>query len=317
MYHEGRSLGKPHRRYQRLFIDPNDLENLAANWEARLTPLWQAWKQGQLSEAEVAAIYLLIGLQVRSPDAWLAGPSRSHLSPVCPSPTIQDWIPLSPRLSKWLSPTALISEVLSGFSLRGVRLCARETLLQWMRGDVDLRLLDHVPSPDEMLDLQAQGGRWISLMFKRHELAKPILDGRDALSFLLHDLGHAWQFFVSAENRRGQISFYRMLQKARDHRLLDEPSLYDTSWPQRLDYLIADLNTHPVHFALIFWASARRSFEVTNEVRAFSEWRAKLYQAWQLDIDTAQSFEKLVDGFCPKAAEQVIKHLQQLTRASI
>lgn len=284
------------------------MSEISQEWSRRLAPVCCAWKHGHLTDGETAGLSLLISLQLRLPHHWLMG--RDPLPVIekggC---LVHDWIEFEPRLQRWIQPTMSLGEVLAAFNLRGVRLVARRALLNWLSGEWDLRLTDRIPSPEEMLNLQIQGGRWVSMIFDEARLSQIVHDDRDALSLLLHDLGHADQFFSNPEQRRGQIAFYSLLNKARQAGLLNEPSDFDPNWQERLEYLISDLNTHPAHFVSVFWASARQSF---NGNPAFQNWRQKLYLAWDLSKTDQEAHEKLIDGFSIEAAQQVVRHLDQL-----
>ena len=321
-------MGLRQRRYKRLLFSSADLSRLAPVWAERLASLECVWRTGALSEPEVAALYLLISLEIRCPGTWLVGPSPSHLKFSTEGLKLKPWLAVDDRMKQWLPPDTTVAEVLSRFSLRGVRLAAREVLLRWLNGEMKLKLTDKVPSPQQMLSLQALGSRWVSVIFNEAALSTAVHDERDALSFLLHDLGHAAQFFSQPDYQRGQIGFYRLLQAANKQSLLDAPARHDANWTARLNYLMADLNTHPAHFVSVFWANARETFNATQDLtaaqviapgqatigvaNAFAEWRKQLYSAWNLKAELIEAHEKLIDGFCPKAAQKVIGHLNQV-----
>ncbi|MGE0761997.1 MAG: hypothetical protein AB7N80_01840 [Bdellovibrionales bacterium] len=300
------------RRYRRLLFSAADLTRVAPVWAERLAPLERAWRTGSLTDAETAALYLLIGLEIRCPGTWLVGPSANRLNPMGPSLKITPWLNLDDRMKQWLTPETTLADILSGYSLRGVRLAAREILLAWLANNVTLRLTDKIPTPEQMLGLQSQGSRWVSVLFGAATLSQVVHDERDALSFLLHDLGHAAQFFSQTDYREGQIGFYRLLQTAHQQELLKSPALHDPNWSARLNYLMADINTHPAHFVSVFWANARETFAKNSDCTAFADWRRRLYEAWQLKPEVANAHEKMIDGFCPEAAQQVIQHLNQV-----
>ncbi len=269
------------QRYRRQLFTVHQLEQSAPSWASRLQPLYNDWKSLKLSDAEAASIYLLIGLETRLPGRWLGGKSPTRLSAFSNGPRLSDWIALSPVLARHFREDTTIAEVIHGFSLKGVRLVARETLLHWLQGEWPLVLTEQIPSPVKLLEEQIWGRRMVTAAFKKEELSLYLHDDRDALSFLLHDLGHAEQFYRNDLNRCGQIASYRLLHEAHLAGLLFAPRAYSNKWEDQLDYLIADLNTHPLHFWSVFWASARENFGPEKN-HNFELWRKDLFLLWNL-----------------------------------
>lgn len=287
-------MGNVTKRYKIQLFSAAELQATAAFWEERLAPIRNAWRGGALTDAEVSAFYLLHSLEIRLPDNWLCGPSR-ETSPH--GPRAEEWFSFGPRTSKKIPAGITVGELLEGYHLKGVRMIACRALSRWLRGEILLKATESIPTADEILDWQVNGGRWVTLTFDQNNLNHWVHDGRDALSFLLHDLAHADQFFRNPTLARGQIGCYRMLQQARDKSLLQVPSLFDSQWSEQMDYLIADLNTHPIHFWGVFWGRARQAFG-KSEIE-FSQWRDQLCELWAWpedmnDLTLRMSPQKLI-----------------------
>ncbi len=110
---------------------------------------------------------------------------------------------------------------------------AQETLINWLNGNWPIIMTDKIPSPKEMLEIQANGKRFVSYL---PHLKGPILEKEDSWDFMLHDLMHAERFFHSPSLYKSQVGFFKWL--------LDQSlNLVGFEW----DYLRSDMNTHPLH----------------------------------------------------------------------
>ncbi|MFI5391168.1 MAG: hypothetical protein ACHQYQ_07395 [Bacteriovoracales bacterium] len=110
---------------------------------------------------------------------------------------------------------------------------AQLTLLKWLDGEWPIVLTNKIPTPSEMLSIQAKGKRFVSWL---PHLNGPILEKKDNWDFMLHDLMHAERFFHLPELYRAQKGFFQWL--------LDQSfQLTGFEW----DYLRSDMNTHPLH----------------------------------------------------------------------
>ncbi len=110
---------------------------------------------------------------------------------------------------------------------------AQIALSKWIDGEWPIVLSSKIPSPQEMLEVQAQGKRVVSWL---PDIKGPILDKKDNWEFMLHDLMHAERFFYSPDLYKAQVGFFCWLKK----QALD---LSGNEW----DYLRSDMNTHPLH----------------------------------------------------------------------
>ena len=72
------------------------------------------------------------------------------------------------------------------------------------------------------------------------------VEGRDPLSFLLHDLVHADKFFSKFLLSHDQVNYFIDL-KARYQRGEFNELLKQQEFNKKFDYLISDMNSHPEH----------------------------------------------------------------------
>jgi hypothetical protein len=136
--------------------------------------------------------------------------------------------------------------------VRGIPEAVAQGLLAWARGGRPALLVERIPAAREILRRQSQGQRPVALI--DDEAARAHGDPRhpDGLSFALHDLCHL-EKFVAPEHHRGQVGFFRAVDRA-----LDDPALaaleagFDEQWRSDRDYVIADMNGSPIFlFALL------------------------------------------------------------------
>ncbi len=278
-------------------------------WADALKPIHTGWKTGALREADAASLYLLVSLQFWFPDNWLGGPDRLDTKSSAPSVPLHPWLSLSPRTLKKLSPEISVAELIHGYNFKAIRRDARNALSRWHRDEIDLRLTDGIPTPHDVLNAQVNGQRWVSALFKAEELASLVHDGRDALSFLLHDLGHAEKFFGSDLFPEAQIGCYRLLQKALVAGKLDELHHLDPAWEERLHYLIADLNSHPVHILSVFWGTARDVFRKASNDSVFEKWQQEVYALWEWDEPVQSAYREVLRSHCAASAAYLNQRL--------
>lgn len=172
-------------------------------------------------------------------------------------------VPLTRRQQERLEThgCATTLDVLEWFQLKGVAQDAQDGLIGWLKGLYPLDLLFTVPTPYQMLIHQCQGRRFVTLRPQEHILFSPIGRHAGTLEFLLHDLEHAHKFFGNSSLTAGQIAFFKDVKSALDAGFFDY-LLKDPQFSAEFDYLMADMNSHPVHLwkylkAIVLNASTR------------------------------------------------------------
>jgi hypothetical protein len=138
---------------------------------------------------------------------------------------------------------------LQSLQLRGLPEQAQEMLLLWFHNKIDLLLTWDEPSVFQVLQMQAQGRRCVTIPPTAREFATINSHGRDTHSFIIHDLMHAYFFF-----RTEYFEFQRYISKYFVEQW-DSPWLTtlqkSTHWP-KFEYLLSDMNTHPAHWLATF-----------------------------------------------------------------
>lgn len=120
------------------------------------------------------------------------------------------------------------------------------SLAAWAAGAYPLELYFRELDVTEIMKLQSHGRRCVSLMMTKDELLNFEHEGRDFLSFLIHDLVHAHRLMKRPEDYRRQCEFAKLLFDFRAHWVrLDRPLA--PQYRERLDYIGADMNSHLIH----------------------------------------------------------------------
>ncbi len=146
-------------------------------------------------------------------------------------------------LFKTKSKSSPIIEFLSHYNWKGKTDRIRRSLIQWHLGYYPLVLSDHIPTPLELLQIQALGKRVITVFKNASDWEKTHF-GKSAWEFIIHDLIHADHFFENLEWREGQIAFYQFILQNWDHDMMTEVRSHCS---EQFDYLISDMNSHPQH----------------------------------------------------------------------
>jgi hypothetical protein len=210
--------------------------------------------------------------------------------------------------------------------LRRVPSAAAQALVAWARGERAVDLLLHVPTPRDVLALQARGRRCVSLL-DDDALAAPHEDG---LAFALHDLCHL-EKLADPEHHEAQVGFFALV-----HGALGAPGWaeleapLDSAWASDRDHVIADMNGSAVFLLLALKSklkvAVRRSVaRARGEARpGFGALDAEEQRVWDgaleallglLDLrgavgDAARSLSE--KGGAPEAEVVLHRHLRAL-----
>lgn len=107
-------------------------------------------------------------------------------------------------------------------------------------------LVDSIPSPSEVLSLQTQGKRCISLLTELDYFTHLFDHNRNLRDFVIHDLEHLWKLAGDPGLYLLQVAwskalYYHITQGDLSFLKLNPSTLVE------LNYLMSDMNTHPRH----------------------------------------------------------------------
>ncbi|MBX3020930.1 MAG: hypothetical protein KF799_04580 [Bdellovibrionales bacterium] len=211
--------------------------------------------------AEFTAAYVFAHLKSRDPRLWRGSRVQGSL-----------------RLEPGEVEALPAAELLRHYQLKGVGRDSQAGLLGWLEGRYPLDLREDIPSPHEMLEVQCRGRRYVTLMQRPEQQFVRYGRHKGALEFLLHDLEHAHKFFGEPLLQRGQQRFFRLLaqEMSRLHTLSQEES-----FQHELNYLMADMNSHPLHLLKYLKAIVLNACKRTGR-QDYDPFCSALFAAWQM-----------------------------------
>lgn len=241
-------------RYRKLLIDPNDLVPFVSKLENLFADLQLKRQIRELSDAEFISFGLLALLACRRIDAFQKNPGI--LTQTIPSNQkflLSDFLLM---LKKYDLPTEAFKkfsefecdafDFLKQIRFRGIPDSARQALLQWLEKKYPLHLFLYIPTVDEVFNMQKWGGRCVSFFM----LSKDIIQlhhERDVISFIVHDLIHANEFYSNQERAHQQIGFYQWLDEIKDFPEIKNLISKSNGFKERWEYLLSDMNSYCGH----------------------------------------------------------------------
>jgi len=159
-----------------------------------------------------------------------------------------------------LATQSVIIQHLNHYHWIGLSDRIRRSLIQWHLGHYPLKLCFYVPSPYEVLETQARGQRVVTA-FNNEEDWKKTWGHHDAWNFIAHDLIHADHFFINPENQKGQIQFYNSILK-----YWHSKEILTLHTNPGFEYLISDMNSHPMHMLETLKSLLIRSHKIQNQI---------------------------------------------------
>lgn len=227
----------------------NDISRLAVRFQ-----------EGELTPAEYAARYVLQWQLARHGNRLAQRRSRRD-----PKPDGAAWFAELEALPRTEAAVHLI-HLIEDYDLRGVSRRVNVALAQWLRGAWPLTLLDRVPATHEVLHMQINGTRPVTVIADQARLLEPVEEKADAFAFVCHDLEHAWQFFHDPERHQAQRRFAEELARAIEQGVFS-PYTADPEFARKFDYLAADMNTHVAH-SLQYLRAILLDFHLRAEAKA-------------------------------------------------
>lgn len=207
---------------------------------ADLPRLTGRWRAGELGDASFAAGYCLLW-QI----AWHGRRFAARLTRTVEPPDPEAWreslltasdAELRPRLLDWFAH----------YQFRRMIPAVSTAFRGWLEQHWPLRLLTYIPAPLEVLSLQAVGIRPVTVLTECPRALRPVLNKANGFEFLVHDLEHGYKFYHDPAQHLGQRRLFVLLECAMAADVF-QAYLGEAGFARQFDYLISDMNTHPVH----------------------------------------------------------------------
>ncbi|KHD88407.1 MAG: hypothetical protein OM95_09800 [Bdellovibrio sp. ArHS] len=246
-------------RFRHRLLDDSFLKTQGPWAYACLQPFLNLWRQRHLSDVEIVAAYIFIFSFLRRPKDFLGGVHHAFAVPDSSSPSLRSdefvdvlrtVLPAPLQNAKSLQRFAAATPFVDHFcslSWRSIPLAVPRSLVAWREGLYPLDLLTDVPTPEEVLDMQARGRRCLSMLIEKEQILNFVEEGRDVLGFIVHDLIHADHFFADSEKAQAQILFCQRLRILAQMPTIQQMLYNDTLFRGEFHYLMSDMNSVPLH----------------------------------------------------------------------
>ncbi|MBV2167884.1 MAG: hypothetical protein KUL82_04170 [Bdellovibrio sp.] len=304
-------------RFRHRLLDDEFLKNQSLLAHQCLQSYIELWRQGLLTDVEMAAAYIFVFSFLRRPKDFLGGPHNQEFSAPANNhnsvsstqivEVLRKNLPPPLRHAKSLtrleSPRAFVDHFCS-LSWRSIPLSVARSLASWQSGRYPLILLTSVPSPEEVLEMQAQGQRCISMLIEEEQLSTFVNEGRDVLGFIVHDLIHADHFFAHPEKAQAQVHFCQKLRIVITLPEIQKMFLQDPTFTGEFHYLMSDMNSVPLHLLktlkaiLLGYFKRRAHLPMLSSLSASSEYEfMRLFEAvlapWNLSREALFAAQRL------------------------
>jgi hypothetical protein len=271
--------------YRPVLVDESNLSREALDLNESMTFIRVNYmdKNVFVCEQDIASFYLIVYLNQRYPNQMLEnysqiiGEGREKLN--IKSRKISE-LPIcfkNQKIKIKLDEDCTLFDLVNQYNLHSVPYSARHALANWYLDTSKfsnlILFVNEIPSNESVLRLQSESKRCVSLICNR--IDRLVLNERDPLSFLLHDLVHAYKMFVNDYLFKGQIGFYNAILKIFDNNLLlgkrfiEDLMSSDEMFSDEFNYLISDMNSHSKHLFYYFKAilinAVKRKYNLVNK----------------------------------------------------
>jgi len=260
--------------------------------------IFKMWKQqfADFTTVEKVKAWVIALTCLRRPDDWFGGArpilfveaddKLSLLSPITVKTFFDETQIAWP---KNLNSTAKLNDFLNCYRIKPLPESALRSLFKLGQKNFPLLIIDHEPTPLELLNIQIRGQRIITFNEDYETWPDKLYGERDTLSFIIHDLIHADHFFKDEKQHQGQIGFYKLIHTIYHDADLEKLFLNE-KFKSGFEYIISDMNAHPVHLFQTFKALldlAVNENQMSNAI--WNRWIIK----WNLTSDQADSVQKI------------------------
>lgn len=198
------------------------------------------WQAGEIDGPSYAGLYFLHWQLAKHGKRFA---SRRHR--IDPRPDPLRWFQVSAELSGAELRTFL-SEYFRRYQFLGIINPVPLALAEWLENQWPLRFCEFIPTPMQVLAMQVEGTRPVTVISSWPRLNYPVLSKPDAFAFMVHDLEHAHKFYHCPDLHQQQLELFRLLSRAIGLGWFQE-YFTDPLFMPRFDYLISDMNTHTMH----------------------------------------------------------------------
>lgn len=279
--------------------------------ETTLPRLKAQRQNGNLGSKDYAAAYFLVWQIATHGQRFASRTRRTDKKPNADELLEQILTETGPALRETLTSQ------FHQYQFLGVLPAVPAAFLGWLEADWPLKLLTTIPAPNDVLKLQAKGSRPVTVLEDYQRARLPVLTKTNGFHFLVHDLEHAYKFFHNPALHQAQRQFFRLMQRAGEKDFF-KPYLTDTTFAAQYDYLISDMNTHPVHGFRYLTAvliecrlrqegkTVKESLSVSSE-NELAEFFDTLGDNWQFQKQATAALKSLLKGHFGTTEAQLLE----------
>jgi hypothetical protein len=206
-----------------------------------LSKIKTGFLSGELADADAVALTLIVRILHNKGRRSFQGERKSAVQTDF-NPAIK--ISAYCRDLTFELPTDDLWELINHHRINGLQERIQWVLLNWKRQQIQLSITEKIPTPFEILSLQALGQRVVTVFWDESQVGSQITATKNDFQFTLHDLEHAERFLT--QNYQGQIQFYQNLLKLYQSGAFQN-LIKDPDFNMDLEYLMSDMNSHPQH----------------------------------------------------------------------
>ncbi len=237
-------------RYQNVLISPEFLKTHRDEIYRFLTEL----NLSALSPKDKTALYLLFFIKLRTPHNWFQKKSSELFKmPNSDSSLLvlgEGLINFSKTEKEKLKDLSVF-EFFKNYRFKGIPECVNRVMENWYLNNWELKMIHYIPSSKSLLKLQAENKRFLTLIIDPEQCQDLILGKRDPLSFAIHDLMHADQFFNNPISKASQLGFYKLIANVYDNKNILN-LLSNEQFKDEFDYVVSDMNAYIIHLLKCF-----------------------------------------------------------------
>ncbi|WP_374074113.1 hypothetical protein [Bdellovibrio bacteriovorus] len=319
-------------RFRHRLLDEEFLKNQGPVAFECLQSFLKLWQTQRIADVEMAALYVLVFSFLRRPKDFLGGVHNQPLDAFAEKNAIHSQevleilrssLPPSLRDAKSLArlniPTPFVEHFCS-LSWRSIPLSVGQSLCAWNSGRYPLRLLTSIPTPEDVLNMQAEGHRCISMLIEEQQISHFVEEGRDVLGFIVHDLIHADHFFADPEKAKAQIHFCKKLLLIQKLPEIQKMLNCDPIFKGEFHYLMSDMNSVPLHLLktlkaiLLGYYKRREGLGMTSSLSSqteaeFLDLFGKALAPWEFTPEALFAAQRLNTALYKGPADGELLHL--------
>lgn len=256
---------------------------------------------------EIATSYFILFLKALHPHNWLQKKSQVKNNVTESNRILLNYLPQTFELNHFEQEKLKFVSTLDffeNFNFKGIPLSVNRAFINWIFNPRQIELLYYIPSAVEILELQANKKRCLTLLDVNYHNPPFKNNQRDPLSFLIHDMDHADHFFRYPELIKGQMGFYQMMKKAYNYPLLQKTIATNPVFKKEFEYIASDMNGYVIHLMKCL-KSVFNQLDKNNKNDTSSSFLS-LMHFWEMDEETYLSTQKLNTNKYTQSDEDLI-----------